>query len=133
MITTSHSRRLLQSTSPFDDKNLLAILEIDASSGRSPVPAENPSTGCFVSSANCLRSRRVFDGLGVGDADILQVESKSVFKMSAGRNEVLSPPVNRSFGVSISDNSSAYQTVILFYIKGLGNVGPTLFIIQFAK
>lgn len=104
MIMTSHSRRLLSLTSPFDDeKNLLTIpFKIDASRGRPSVPAENPSTGCFVSSANCLRSKRVFDDFDVGGVDILRVKDKFAFKVRVGRNEVLSPPVDRSIGVSIS-------------------------------
>lgn len=64
---TSHSYRLLSSTSPFEcGTHLLTLSPQDQpeGGGRS-VPAENPSTGRLVSSLSCLRRSKVLDGLDI--------------------------------------------------------------------
>jgi hypothetical protein len=58
-------------------------------------PAENPSTGCLVSSASCRRSRRVLEDVGAGESGLdivpeididrwcVQVERKRKYEHSA--------------------------------------------------
>lgn len=80
MTKISHSYKLFSSTRPTTEtQSVVARQRVETlSGGWCWLPAENPSTGCFVNSASCLRRMRVLDagdpeepGPGVPGFDIL--------------------------------------------------------------
>src|SRR5271170_69548 len=64
MTRISHSYRLFSSTRPMD-----AAIENRCAERHGDKPAENPSTGCLVSSTSCRRRMRVFEAVGVAELD----------------------------------------------------------------